>query len=256
MFVRTRGEDGDYKSRPQPLERHGVAHHAMGRGGSASADDDDADTTVTGDPIKRQILAVLGRYMSPMNAKAVLRHVVRALPRASHPLSRKDVQSLVAMLRSQPMLFADARLRERLFSDLDELVTTGAPAVQAAQVVLRSQQDLPVARSVARKLCQDMGASGFAEQKTITVVSELARNIIAYAGTGSIEISPLAGGKRLLVRALDSGPGIPNLEQVLAGQHRSRTGLGLGLVGVKRLASSFRIDSSPSGTRVEAEIAL
>ena len=60
----------------------------------------------------------------------------------------------------------------------------------------------------------------------------------------------------ITIRASDRGPGIPDVELVLSGRYRSRTGLGKGLLGVKRLANKFEIDSGPTGTRVEAEIAL
>ena len=56
------------------------------------------------------------------------------------------------------------------------------------------------------------------------------------------------------VEARDQGPGIGNLEEILGGRYKSRSGLGLGILGTKRLADQFRIDSSPAGTRVEVEV--
>ena len=43
---------------------------------------------------------------------------------------------------------------------------------------------------------------------------------------------------------------------MLSGRYRSRTGLGKGLLGVKKLSTRFDLETGPSGTRVEAEIAL
>ena len=50
------------------------------------------------------------------------------------------------------------------------------------------------------------------------------------------------------------GPGITNLDEILAGRYRSRSGLGLGILGTKRLADRFSIDSKPTGTHVEVEV--
>lgn len=61
---------------------------------------------------------------------------------------------------------------------------------------------------------------------------------------------------RFLLIAEDQGPGIPHLDQVLAGQYRSKTGLGRGLLGVKRLMQQFRAKTGAKGTRIEAEATL
>lgn len=43
----------------------------------------------------------------------------------------------------------------------------------------------------------------------------------------------------------DRGPGIPDVESVLAGTYLSATGMGIGLAGTSRLMEEFHIDSSP-----------
>ena len=55
-----------------------------------------------------------------------------------------------------------------------------------------------------------------------------------------------------LISVSDSGPGIPNLAEILDGKYVSRTGLGIGIIGTKRLMDQFEITSSPAGTLVEA----
>ena len=49
----------------------------------------------------------------------------------------------------------------------------------------------------------------------------------------------------------DTGPGIRNLEEILGGHYQSKTGLGKGLIGTRRLMDQFRIASAASGTVVE-----
>ena len=132
------------------------------------------------------------------------------------------------------------------------------PERNVATTPIRSEVDVNVARNHARKFATELGFSASAAVKVATGVSELARNIILYAGQGTIEIEPLSGGSdpKLRVVATDQGPGIQpaQLESILSGQYRSRSGLGKGIVGVKRVANSFSIDSKPGvGTTIMAE---
>ena len=55
---------------------------------------------------------------------------------------------------------------------------------------------------------------------------------------------------------MDGGPGILNLEEIMAGRYKSKTGMGRGLMGVKRLAERFKINPGPPGTRIEVEVDL
>jgi serine/threonine-protein kinase RsbT len=56
------------------------------------------------------------------------------------------------------------------------------------------------------------------------------------------------------IRARDYGTGIKNLDHVLSGAYQSRTGLGKGILGVKRLAQNFQIKTGPTGTDVRVEV--
>jgi serine/threonine-protein kinase RsbT len=95
------------------------------------------------------------------------------------------------------------------------------------------------------------------QQRVATLVSELGRNIVSYTPGGTVELIPLDGPRpRVLVRAKDSGSGILNLEEIMDGRYRSRTGLGKGLLGSKRLSDRFDVRSTRDGTVVEAELEL
>ena len=61
---------------------------------------------------------------------------------------------------------------------------------------------------------------------------------------------------RFAVIATDTGPGIANLDEIMSGRYKSRTGMGRGILGVKRLADRFRINPGPPGCRVEVEVNL
>ena len=62
--------------------------------------------------------------------------------------------------------------------------------------------------------------------------------------------------RKVCVQASDGGPGISNLDVVLSGTFKSRTGMGKGLFGVKRLSNRFDIATSERGTRVDAWVWL
>ena len=107
------------------------------------------------------------------------------------------------------------------------------PGKQSITLDVRTERDLADALSETRRLCQSWRVRPVTQQKIATVVSELARNIVSYTPGGTLELIPQDDGAKqgLLIRATDSGGGIPNLDEILAGRYRSKTGLGKGLLG-------------------------
>jgi len=86
-----------------------------------------------------------------------------------------------------------------------------------------------------------------------TAVSELARNIVAYAGRGEMVLRLIEdeAEQGVEVIAVDAGPGIVDLELALQNGYSTSGGLGLGLPGVRRLMDHFHIVSEPrKGTSV------
>ena len=123
----------------------------------------------------------------------------------------------------------------------------------ARMVQVNNETDIVIARSHGMDACREMGFPMSVQIKFATAISELARNIVLYAGAGSIEFTEVevAGRRGIQATARDTGPGIPNLDQIMSGRYRSRTGMGLGLVGTKRLSDEFSIESTPDkGTTV------
>ena len=122
-------------------------------------------------------------------------------------------------------------------------------------VLVRSEADMNATRSFAREICKLVGLMGYPTQKVVTAVSELARNIARYAGDGRVCFRIDAATSSIVIVAEDHGPGIQGLDDILAGNYRSRTGLGRGLIGVKKLATRFSIETGAAGTRVEIAFA-
>lgn len=129
-------------------------------------------------------------------------------------------------------------------------------ASRSTTLPLATEEDLGRARMHARQIAAEQNASSFVAQKIATVVSELGRNALKYAGGGSIQLLVVSDPRAVRIVVTDGGTGIPNLDTILAGKHRSRTGMGLGLLGTRRLSGRFEVKTGPAGTRVLAEVAL
>jgi anti-sigma regulatory factor (Ser/Thr protein kinase)/two-component sensor histidine kinase len=117
---------------------------------------------------------------------------------------------------------------------------------------LAAERDVVSARQRARQLAALLGFGPQDQSRIATATSEICRNAVRYAGTGRCEFL-LEGGSRpaLVVRTVDQGPGIRNVDEVLAGRYQSATGMGLGIVGTRRLMDRFSIDSGAGrGTQV------
>lgn len=205
--------------------------------------------------MKDKVLSVLGRYMSRMHAEMTLRRAMTKVSIDSRLEDKTAYPRLAATLETSLRLFASESEVESAVGELREVLAPETPS--AVKVELRSEADMSVARQAARSLAEKMGARSFVAQKFTTAVSELARNIVQYAKQGELELTPLSEGMRgLKVVAIDQGPGINNLDTILDGKYKSKTGLGKGIVGVRRLMDRFEISSTARGTRVEAELHL
>lgn len=124
-------------------------------------------------------------------------------------------------------------------------------SISLYQLVLRSERDVVHARQRARELAEALGLDNQDQIRLATATSEMARNAFRYARNGKVAFAVHLGEpKRLEVEVSDSGPGIPNLEQIFAGQYKSETGMGMGIIGTKRLMDEFDIQSGATGTTV------
>ena len=103
--------------------------------------------------------------------------------------------------------------------------------------------------SRARELAALLGFDNQDQIRLATATSEIARNAFRYARNGVVNFSvQLDLPQHIEVSIRDSGPGIANLEEILDGRYRSDTGMGMGILGTKRLMDQFHLDSSPQGT--------
>jgi serine/threonine-protein kinase RsbT len=115
------------------------------------------------------------------------------------------------------------------------------------------EQDVVLARQLARKLAQECGMRLIDLTKLVTAVSELARNTMVYGGGGDMDWQILDENSRTGLRLVfrDEGPGIPDIKLAMTDGWTSGSGLGLGLTGAKRLVEEFELETSPGkGTRI------
>jgi serine/threonine-protein kinase RsbT len=120
------------------------------------------------------------------------------------------------------------------------------------RIPIRADADIVAARQGVRELAERLGFSGTDLTVIATAVSEVARNIVRFAGSGEIVVELLEEPRRgVQVVARDTGPGIPDVEQALTDGFSTYHGLGLGLPGARRLMDEFGVVSEPGrGTTV------
>jgi anti-sigma regulatory factor (Ser/Thr protein kinase) len=109
------------------------------------------------------------------------------------------------------------------------------------------------ARQAARNVAAAAGFPGTELTVLATAVSEIARNIVRFAGAGQIMVEQIEDTNRQGVRvvARDAGPGIVDLDQAMRDGYSTYKGLGLGLPGAKRLMDEFEVVTKPGrGTTV------
>lgn len=120
------------------------------------------------------------------------------------------------------------------------------------RIVIMQEDDVYLASSIGKRAADECRFNKSQQTKLVVSIMELARNIVFYAGKGEIfiKVIPSFGVE---ITAIDQGPGISNPEEILKNKVPSKTGLGLGLSGVKRLMDEFEIiSSSTTGTKVRA----
>jgi signal transduction histidine kinase/DNA-binding response OmpR family regulator len=118
-------------------------------------------------------------------------------------------------------------------------------------VAVRREPDVVTARQRARQVAAALGLAAADQTRFATAVSEIARNAWKYAGGGTVELSIEPGPPAAVAaRVRDEGAGVGDLDAILSGRYRSPTGMGLGIVGSRRLVDRFEISSGASGTAV------
>lgn len=121
--------------------------------------------------------------------------------------------------------------------------------ISILNVEIRYEQDVVFARQRARQIAALLGFDAQQQTRLATAVSEIARNAFQYAGGGRVEFSVEGRGRPQIfaIRISDRGRGIANLDCILSGDYTSKTGMGLGITGARRLMDRFEIQPAEGG---------
>ncbi len=116
-----------------------------------------------------------------------------------------------------------------------------------------NEPDVAKATYVTRLFAEEAGFDPVMRTKIATAVSELATNIVKYAGRGSITVGLITqmGNPGIEIVAEDHGPGIADRTKAMSDHFSTGNSLGLGLPSVKRLMDEFLMDSNVDlGTKI------
>jgi len=113
-------------------------------------------------------------------------------------------------------------------------------------LLVRRERDVVLARQRTRQVAALLGFDTQDQTRLATAVSEIARNAFRYGRDGRVEfrLEGTSVPQMLAVRVTDRGPGIADLPAVLEGRYQSPTGMGLGILGARRLVDHFEIGSA------------
>lgn len=232
---------------------------------------------------------MLAAYFPPAIARAVLRATLRRGGLADDRLEVVDLASFASTLEQtltmyivDPVRRGECVAKVRRLLPLAGMEPTPTPAPRSSPrqtpvrpsadperrtpvpdvassapggvVRVRQASDVVHACDLARATARGVGFTLLDQTKIATAASELARNILLYVGDGELRVVALESPRRgIQISAVDSGTGIADVDLVMSGGYRSRTGMGLGLKGTKRLMDTLEIDSRPGrGTTVVA----
>jgi serine/threonine-protein kinase RsbT len=120
------------------------------------------------------------------------------------------------------------------------------PEASWSELPILAENDIVAARQMARTLATELLFGATDVTRIVTTVSELARNVIVYAGTGVMRWKAIQrldrSGLELIFE--DRGPGIADIQLAMCRGYSTNGSLGLGLPGAERLMDEFEITSA------------
>jgi signal transduction histidine kinase/CheY-like chemotaxis protein len=118
-------------------------------------------------------------------------------------------------------------------------------------VTLATETDFLLARQRAKQVAGILGFENQDQTRIATAVSEIARNAYEYAGGGKVELHfDREDSPALRIVVKDQGTGIAKLDEIWDGSYVSSSGMGLGILGSRRLMDDLQIESEKTGTTV------
>lgn len=118
-------------------------------------------------------------------------------------------------------------------------------SVQRKVLLIQSDLDVVNARAMVRYLARKQGFSLVDQARISTAVSELARNIYAFAETGQLTVMPIERNGRRGIELMieDRGPGMRTMVQAMQDSRTSTDGKETGLPSARRFMDDFEVQS-------------
>jgi serine/threonine-protein kinase RsbT len=120
-------------------------------------------------------------------------------------------------------------------------------------ISIRADSDIAVARMAARDIARQMGFSAVNQARIATATSELTRNMLQYAGEGTVTIRLVQLGHRCGLELVfaDHGPGIVDVGKFLQPGGFTNGKRSIGIAASRRLMDEFDIATAPQhGTTI------
>lgn len=213
--------------------------------------------------VEHEIGAILAGSISTITQRSIFNRLGSLAKKPVTQLSAPDRLTIMTELENAVRLFARHNSPaiiascERVLSasgagpkfSSPAAVSTGGGILAAPKsLAIEQEKDIATARLEAWTEAVRIGMSKFTSVKVATAVSELARNIVFYAGSGTIDLAAVKdvrGLTGLRIVASDQGPGISPrvLDEIWAGSYKSERGMGKGLVAVKKLVDEFLLET-------------
>jgi serine/threonine-protein kinase RsbT len=220
--------------------------------------------------VEKEIGSILSGTISSITQRSIFNRLGGLATTPVQQLTASDRATIMQELENSVRLFARSNSAQLIASCAKALApgmggglgggagASAAPVVPMApkKLPIDQEKDIATARLEAWSEAVRIGLSKFASVKVATAVSELARNIVFYAGKGTVELRSVKDERGIVglqIIASDQGPGIPQskLDEIWAGTYKSQRGMGKGLVAVKKLVDDFQLDTRPGvGTTV------
>lgn len=110
---------------------------------------------------------------------------------------------------------------------------------------IKADGDVITVRGAARSLAIAAGFGMADTNKIVAVASELARNMLRFAGHGRMRCRGIKKGDKPGMEMIfeDKGPGIPDVDLAMKEGYSTYGGPGMGLPGVKSAMSEMEINS-------------
>lgn len=252
-----------YESETTERRRSGVPHFVEGARNRASLASgeyvavNNSQKIDHSETLEQNILRLLAGPVGEIMARSVLIHCTKTCNVTLGKMRSGDAERLLVQLEKGLRLYVESQNNRKAcveaIAGLLKARIVVAVNVQEKVIPIKVEMDIVTARNVGRDICKALGFSVTGQTRVATAISELARNIVQYTPGGTVTVSTIEGLRPgIAIVARDTGSGIDNLDEILAGNYVSRTGMGKGLAGTRQLMDSFVVQTTPTGTEITA----